>query len=46
MGILPSVNELMSAQISSLAGSLFAFCALVWFLSTMGEHVSDYVIEE
>ena len=46
VGILPSVNELMSAQISSLAELLFAFCGLVWFLSTVGEHVSDYVISE
>ena len=44
--ILPSVNESISDQISSLAELLFAFCALVWFLSTVGEHVSDYVIEE
>ena len=41
-----SVNDHMSALISSLAELLFAFCALVWFLSTMDEHVSAYVIAE
>ena len=46
MKILPSVNESISDQISSLAELLFAFCALVWFLSTEGEHVSDYVIAD
>ena len=46
VGILSSVNDHMSALISSLAELLFAFCALVWFLSTVGEHVSDYVIAE
>ncbi len=39
-------NEHMSALISSLAELLFAFCALVLFLFTVGEHVSDYVISE
>ena len=46
VGILSSVNDHMSALISSLAELLFAFCALVWVLSTEGEHVSDYVIAE
>ena len=36
----------MSAQVSSLAELLFAFCALVRFLSTVGEHVLDCVIAE
>ena len=36
----------MSAQVSSLDELLFAFCALLRFLSTVGEHVSDYVTAE
>ena len=48
MSKFPALRKLthMSAQISSLAERLFAFCALLWFLSTMGEHVSDCVIAE
>ena len=36
----------MSAQVSSLDELLFAFFALVRFLSTVGERVSDYVTAE
>lgn len=45
-GDSPSMKKHMSAQVSSLAEWLFAFCALVQFLSTVGEHMSDYVIAE
>ena len=48
MSKFPVLRKLthMSAQIPSLAERFFAFCALLWFLSTMGEDVSDCVIVE